>query len=135
MHCTLSYYLAYLLLNAPYGKVPEDWRILEMPNNRESVHAPKLRELGFTPVNKELTLMIRAQLPRKMSRNERRLLKKRRYRPWFSATDFMTNATDETGQTWNIMLRVDLTSLGFEDKSSMVEAGLKKIRNSDTNYN
>src|SRR5262245_36022486 len=106
-----------------------------MPKQAESRHAPKLRELGFEPVDKKLTLAIRSELPRKLSRKERRQLRKMRYRPLFTMTDIMTNATDDTGLSWIGPANTDLSSLGFDNKTEEYKKNVAALRHSDPRYN
>jgi hypothetical protein len=105
-----------------------------MPKQAESQHAPKLRELGFKAVDKELTLAVRSELPRKLSRNERRQLRKMRYRPWFTMTNMMTTATDDTGLSWIGPANTDLSSLGFDNKTEQYKKNMAALRHSDPRY-
>lgn len=89
-----------------------------MSKYTKSRYAKKLRQLGFRPIDKKLSLEVRAVVPKKLSRNERRQLEKKRYRPWFTNADIVTFATDETGQTWQGPPNTDLSHMGFDDRSS-----------------
>lgn len=100
-----------------------------------SRYSKKLSEMGFRPISKEVSLAVREVLPRKLSRNERRLLNKKRYAPWFTKTEMFTLATDETGQTWQGPADTDLSPLGFEDKSAETLAHIKDARSKDRRYN
>lgn len=88
---------------------------------KESRHAEMLRGMGFSQVDKELSLDVR-QLT---SRTERRILRKKKYRPWFTKGYLQTVATDETGQTWTLNKIIDLTAYGFEDKTEVSSAIIK----------
>lgn len=101
----------------------------------ESKYAPKLRELGFTPIEKEVSLAVRAEWPRKLSRQERRKLERMRYRPWFTMTLINTLATDDTGQSWVGPANSNLSALGFDDNTEDYKKALLKLRGSDTRYN
>lgn len=101
---------------------------------KEARHAQQLRDLGFTTIDKELSLVVRGNLPRRLSRNERRQLKKQGYRPWFTMTETLTFATDETGQTWKGPGNTDLTAFGYEDKSESAQTTLRSMRNTDPRY-
>lgn len=100
----------------------------------EARQAQKLRDMGFTPIDKELSLQVRGSLPRKLSRNERRRLRKQKYRPWFTMTSEVTFATDETGQSWHGPPNTDLSPLGYDNRTEDAEAGLSAIRNTDRSY-
>lgn len=88
----------------------------------ESRHAEKLRELEFEMMDKEASLVFRELMYENLTRNQRRLLRKAKYRPWFSHTEITTHATDETGQTWIGPPGIDLTTLGFENRTEELKA-------------
>jgi hypothetical protein len=105
-----------------------------MPKQSESRHAPRLRELGFAAIDKEISLAIRSILPRRLSRNERRRLRATRYRPWFSMNDTVTYATDDTGQSWAGPGNCNLSDLGFENKTEQSKKSFEDQRHSDPRY-
>jgi len=101
--------------------VREDFSIeVNMVKNKSTVskHAQALEERGFTKINKEESLAIRRMTP--INRKQRLALERMRYRPWYTATETFTLATDETGQTWQGPPLTDLSGLGFEDRSAEV---------------
>jgi hypothetical protein len=81
----------------------------------EPSHEKSLEDLGFVQVDKHASLTVRAI---NTQRNQRRLLRKQKYRPWFTASSVITIATDELGQTWIGPPNTDLAHLGYEDKSA-----------------
>jgi hypothetical protein len=105
-----------------------------MPKEVESCHAPKLRELGFAVIDKEISLAVRSILPRRLSRNERRRLRNMRYHPWFTMTNLMTLATDDTGQSWVGPSNIDLSNLGFDNKTEQHDKHMKDLHHSDPKY-
>lgn len=98
----------------------------------EAKDASTLRELGFTAIEKELSIAVRGA---GLSRNQRRQLKKQRYRPWFTMSGVGTAATDETGQSWLGPPNTDLSSLGYENKTDEFEADLRTLRNKNERFN
>ena len=106
-----------------------------MAKKSESRFAPELRALGFIPIDEEITLSTRELIRGPLTRNERRLLRKKRYRPWFTIANLVTFATDETGLSWKGPPNVDLAHLGFDDNTQLHKTLLKKMHESDKGLN
>lgn len=85
----------------------------------------KLRELGFIPIDKRASIAVRAAGG---TRIERKQLKHKRYRPWFTTTNVITLATDETGQSWQGPANTNLSFLGYENKSKEIQEELQTLR-------
>lgn len=108
---------------------------MERKKTGEARQTQKLLEMGFTQIDKEISLQVRASLPHKMSRNQRRQLKRQKYRPWFTTSSAITFATDETGQSWKGPPNTDLSFLGYDNRTSDAQADLSKFRNTSARYN
>ena len=99
---------------------------------KESKYRTKLEELGFKPVSEEMRRII----PRSVRRLQAAKIRKDGgVKPYFTSSDIVTYAKDETGCTWAAFGKINLTSLGFEDNSEVFESYLKARNQSDRRFN
>ncbi len=77
---------------------------------KESKYADHLRALGFVE-----SQCCRAKQVRDAIREAQTVIDSFELPPMFTPNEDVTYATDETGQTWEVPTKIDLTSIGFKN--------------------
>ncbi len=92
---------------------------------RPSPYSNALQERNFRKVPKEISTALRATIPTRLTRRERRALASKKYKPWFTEVAegdlTLVFATDETGQTWLGKNAEGLEKIGFENRTGDAE--------------